>query len=356
MAPMIAIRADAGHSLGSGHVQRTLALAAALRERGLTLRFLMRACTGHLFDAVRAAGHEVWPLPAELPDWLADASACVPALAGCVGLIVDHYGLDARWQRAITWASGVPVLLAIDDLADRPHAAPLLLDVNELDASSTRYAGFVPPDCRLLLGPRHALLRAEFGRERARLRERDGTVRRVLVNFGGSDPLDATAIAWQALQAPECAGLELDVIVGAAYVDRSGLARACASRPHTQFTVQAQDMAARLAAADLAIGAGGTGCWERAALGVPALVCAIADNQHDTVTALAARAALRQLPSPDAGAWRAAVLALIRDRFAVAALGRTAATLCDGAGAVRVADCVLEFLAGGCDDRYRLRA
>lgn len=356
MSPCLAIRADAGHALGSGHVQRCLALASALRARGLTLRFLMRACPGHLLDAVRAAGHEVRALPAVLPDWLTDATVCLSALEGCAGLIVDHYGLDARWQRAITWASGVPVLLAIDDLADRPHAAPLLLDVNALDDDAGRYAERVQPGCRTLLGPQYALLREEFARERAQLRSREATVRRVLINFGGSDPGDATVIAWQALQTPACAGLELDVIVGSAYVDRSRLAEACAARPHTAFTVQAHDMAARLAAADLAIGAGGTGCWERAALGVPALACAIADNQRATVAALAARGALRVLPQPDADAWRAAILDLIDDPFARAALGRAAQSLCDGAGAGRVADHLLALLADGIDDRRRLFA
>lgn len=351
MSPCLAIRADAGHALGSGHVQRCLALASALRARGLTLRFLMRACPGHLLDEVRAAGHEVRALPAALPDWLTDATVCLSALEGCVGLIVDHYGLDARWQRAITWASGLPVLLAIDDLADRAHAAALLLDVNDLDAGAQRYAERLPPGSRTLLGPQYALLREEFARERARLRTREATVRRVLINFGGSDPRDATATAWQALQTPACAGLELDVIVGSAYVDRSGLADACAARPHTTFTVQAHDMAARLAAADLAIGAGGTGCWERAALGVPALACAIADNQRATVAALAGRGALRALPEPDVDAWRAAILDLIDDSFARAALARAAQALCDGAGAGRVADHLLALLAEGLDDQ-----
>lgn len=43
-------------------------------------------------------------------------------------LVVDHYDLDKRWESAMR--SSVGRVMAIDDLANRPHDCDLLLDQN----------------------------------------------------------------------------------------------------------------------------------------------------------------------------------------------------------------------------------
>ena len=43
-------------------------------------------------------------------------------------LVVDHYALDRRWERALRTRVGR--ILVVDDLADRPHDCDLLLDQN----------------------------------------------------------------------------------------------------------------------------------------------------------------------------------------------------------------------------------
>ena len=63
-------------------------------------------------------------------------------------------------------------IMAIDDLADRAHDCDLLLDQNLQEPG--RYAGLVPDDCHILIGPRYALLRPQFAAERQRLRPREG--------------------------------------------------------------------------------------------------------------------------------------------------------------------------------------
>lgn len=147
---------------------RCLTLAAALQGAGWRCAF---ACNPEAAQTVKALGEAGLPVaPAE------GLAAAWPD--GCDLLVVDHYGLDAGWEAAQRpWARRV---LAIDDLADRPHDCDLLLDGN-LGRQAVDYAGRVPAGCTLLVGARYALLR---GSSRRRARRPSGVAhdRR----FGGS--------------------------------------------------------------------------------------------------------------------------------------------------------------------------
>ena len=95
-------------------------------------------------------------------------------------------------------------------------------------------------------------------------------------------------------------------------------------------------MAARMAEADLAIGAGGGTSWERCCLGLPSLLIPVAENQSSGVQALVERGAALGLP-PEAlqrpEDIARAFEALIGQRREISA---RAAALCDGYGTQRV--------------------
>lgn len=340
----IAFRVDASATLGAGHVARCATLAARLRERGAEIRFLCRELPGHFCDWLAGRGYPVTRLPGDAP-WTgeSDAAACDQALAadGPVDwLVVDHYGLDARWEKALR--PRARQFLVIDDLVDRPHACDLLLDQN-FRLGSPPYAPLAP-DARLLLGPRHALLRPEFAAARARLETRTGSVQRVLVCFGGADPLNHTAAALAAL-APRAAALaRIDVVLGAANPHRESIAALCADLPQARLYCPADDMAGLMAVADLAIGAGGTMNWERACLALPTLAFAIADNQEPGLAALLAAGALlgqATVAPPDAAAIGAWLDCLLANPPLLQGLAERSGALVDGRGADRVADLML---------------
>ena len=305
----VAFRVDAAPEIGSGHLRRCLCLADALRARGAHTRVVSRGLPPHLRALCDAGGHEVRELheadgPGSGADiepaaggpaharWLgtsqgADAAATRAVLAGASWdwLVVDHYGLDARWESALRPAAGR--ILAIDDLADRAHDCDVLLDQNLHVEPEARYAGKVPEASRLLLGPRFALLRPEFARARARVAERTGPVQRVLVAFGGADAANHTTAALQALAA--AAGSTrpaVDVVVPAGHPHVAAIDAAC-RRDGFDCHVQSDRMADLMAAADVSVGAAGTMLWERCSVGLPALALAVAANQ---VAGLAAAA------------------------------------------------------------------
>jgi UDP-2,4-diacetamido-2,4,6-trideoxy-beta-L-altropyranose hydrolase len=275
--------------------------------------------------------------------WRQDADETRAALAAAPPdwLVVDHYALDARWQRAARPAG--TRLMAIDDLADRPHECDLLLDQN-LGHEAGDYDGLVPAACTRLVGPRYALLRPEFAEMRAAAlaRRAEGRgLRHLLVTMGGVDRADATsAVLTALLAAPLPADCRITVVMGgqAPALER---VRALAARMPwpTEVAVDVPDMADRMAEADLAIGAGGATTWERCALGLPGITVETADNQAGIAAALArAGAGLAPGALAERGFARAlrAALAEASDPARLRALSQAAAAICDGEGAGRV--------------------
>ncbi len=339
--PRILFVVDAGPRVGGGHFMRSLNLARALEAEGAQMG-VEWAFAGPPALAGLMAAFASDAVPAgifETKDALVAASA---ALADDFDAVVfDHYGLSAPDHRAI---AGERPALAVDDLADRPLAAGLLVDAG-ISRRAQDYAGLVPADAQLLLGPSHAALSPAFAalRETA-LARRAATseVRRVLVSLGLTDVGGITARAVAALL-PVLDERTLDVVVGGQAPSLPALRALAAADPRLTLHIDSRDMAALTAAADLAIGAAGSSSWERCVLGLPTLSLVLADNQRQAAAALSALGAHLALDAatPDE-ALAGAFAALAADAPALAAMSAAAAAVCDGRGAARVAE---RFLA-----------
>lgn len=312
-----AFRADASTAIGIGHVMRCLTLARRLRERGGEVRFIARTLPQAYRDEIvgfgcsvamlppaprpadTAAGpaHAAW-LGAHREDDAAQTAAAIEAWGGTDVLVIDHYAIDRRWEALLR--PHARLICVIDDLADRPHDCDALLDQNFIADPARRYQGLLPAACRSFFGPGHALLRPEFQAARASLRQRDGGIRRVFVFYGGGDPDNFTGLTLDALAPRLGPGLEADVVVGAINPHIEALRERCAAIPHVRLHVQPGNMAALMAAADLAFGACGTASWERCLLGLPAIVAIFAQNQEAPTRGLVDAGAVESLGRADA--------------------------------------------------------
>ncbi|MBI5485468.1 MAG: UDP-2,4-diacetamido-2,4,6-trideoxy-beta-L-altropyranose hydrolase [Deltaproteobacteria bacterium] len=304
----VVIRADASVQIGSGHVMRCLTLADELRRRGADLTFVCREHPGNLIGAIAGKGYGVVILRQEAKTysvrsgdvvhaawlgvpWEQDARETLDSLGEAIPdwLIIDHYGIDRRWEE--TLRPHVGRIMVIDDLADRPHDCELLLDQNLYKGMETRYDKLVPLGCKKLLGPQYALLRPEFAIARKNLRQRDGQIRRVLVFFGGVDPTNETAKSVRALAGIMDHRLEVDVVVGNGNIHKQGIQEQCTEKDGFYYHCQVNNMAELMAAADLSIGAGGSATWERCSVGLPSITISIARNQVETTEVVADRGA-----------------------------------------------------------------
>lgn len=355
----VAFRADASLSIGSGHLMRCLTLADALRAGGTDCTFICRELPGHRNDLVRARGYVVRALPPPhgRPDangprhaaWLGvdrseDAAQTIAAVDAerLDWLVVDHYALDAVWERELR--PHVQHLMVIDDLADREHDADLLLDQN-LGRREEDYSAFVPTACRLLIGPRYALLRSEFARLRgySLARRQRPRLKRLLVGMGGVDAGNASGAVLDALGQSSLPGdCRITIVLGsqAPWLERL---REQAARCSLSCEIRTDvvDVADLMAKCDLAIGAAGTTSWERCCLGLPTIIVVLADNQRDSARALAASGGAWSIgATDDIPANLPSALAMLSQPSAMARMAESAAAICDGHGAGRVAACM----------------
>lgn len=289
----IAVRVDASVRIGTGHFMRCLTLADALKQRGAQTRFISRHLPDHLRRMLADKGHEFILLEggqnAGMVDELAhagwlgvsqaqDAADSIRALSdeSWDWLVVDNYALDFRWESELRRTANR--ILVVDDIADRRHDCDALLDQNFYADMETRYIGKAPAHCQWLLGPRYALLRDEFRRLHEQVNPRSGSVKRILLFFGGVDADNYTGRAIEALSEIDVPDLHVDVVIGAQHPCRAQIETACAQHGFICH-VQTDRMAELMAAADLAIGGGGSATWERCCLGLPALAVCTAENQ-----------------------------------------------------------------------------
>lgn len=351
----VAFRADASHDIGTGHVMRCLTLAEGLQGRGADIRFVSRHLPEGLEGMVKAMGFgfrrlapgiSVGPLGGLAhASWLgtsqeADARQTLQALSDQAWdwVVVDHYALDRQWETPLRQVARR--ILAIDDLADRPHDCDLLLDQNLYGDMDTRYAGKVPHQARLLLGPRYALLRQAFRDLRPAARPRQGPVGRILVFFGGVDAPNLTGRAIQALAALGHPGLQVDVVIGSQHPCRAEIAAECLALGY-RCHVQTDRMADLMREADLALGASGSASWERCCLGLPACLVTMAENQVAIARGLDEAGAaiwLGDLETCTEAVLRRQLLGLFDQRERLAAVSQAAFDLVDGEGLDRICD------------------
>lgn len=260
---------------------RCLTLADALSGLA-TVHFICRNDEGNLLDRIEQHGCRAHRLPAGSFDEALDAAATREVMASVTPraewLIVDHYGLDARWERSLRQSA--KRIMVIDDLADRPHACDLLLDQNLIADMSRRYVGKVPGDCKVLLGPEYALLQPIY-RELRKGVEPRRSVGRILIFWSGADRDDLTSRSLAACVSLERQDVFIDVVTAASYAHTERLRTMAA--PHAQVRILSDlpTLAPLMAQADLGLGAAGTTSWERICVGLPTIAVSIAENQRE---------------------------------------------------------------------------
>ncbi len=272
---------------------RSLTLAKHLIALGAYVRFVSRHMPEYLQQYILAAGcdfkliahsvsaqefddlqHSSWLGTSQEQDGNDTKKLLGDNIWDC--LIVDHYGLDKRWESSLRDIT--KKIFVIDDIADRIHDCDLLLDQNLYIDMTGRYDAKVPAHCERLLGPDYAILRQEFIDAKKHARTRSAPVRNILVFFGGVDAVNCTSKAIEGLLSIDLAAIQINIVIGSAHPKIAEIEHTCYQHGMVCH-IQTDRMAELVLHADLAIGAAGSASWERCCLGLPTLMISVADNQ-----------------------------------------------------------------------------
>lgn len=293
------LRVDGGGAIGWGHVARCFALAQAWIDKGAAATVASRSLPTEWAKRCDREGIDVREperVDYQTADWV----------------VLDGYHFGDMDRRAIA-SAGSRVVVIDDHGLSQSALADVIVDQN-LGATAFAYDGR-RNGTELLLGPRYALLRREFGWRRAQERPSAPRARSVVVSMGGSPSLSTETAFAAVLAREELAGLELIRLSGA------------------------DDVASVMAGAELALAASGATCWELCCMGLPAVLVAVADNQMALARALEAEGvALNAGPveTIDPEGIARALTRLAHDPAARTEMGRRGKRLVDGRGAKRV--------------------
>jgi UDP-2,4-diacetamido-2,4,6-trideoxy-beta-L-altropyranose hydrolase len=331
---LIVFRFDASSAIGGGHAIRCGALAAELVRQGHRCGFATNDAGADLATAV-LPGADVFRLANDRDELEAMKKQWSD---GADWLVVDHYGRDASFEYAARgWARKIMV---VDDLPTRPHAGDVLLD-QTLDRSDMEYRSLVNSDCRILAGADYTLLRDEFRAHRPAALARRQTLPqspRIVISFGASDSNKASLRALEGLRLVKHP-IRIEILVGRLCPHLDEIATMARNDSRVSLVIDPISVAQHFVEADIAIGAPGMTAWERACLGLPAIVIPVADNQVDNAAALERHGVVTVLPVIERVTREhiaSAVSSLIGQPMRWQTMSAAAARIIDGDGVKRV--------------------
>ncbi|MGY4503287.1 UDP-2,4-diacetamido-2,4,6-trideoxy-beta-L-altropyranose hydrolase [Bradyrhizobium sp. GM24.11] len=334
---------------GAGHLGRCLALAEAYSASGWRVEFIL---TGDAFAHLPGSDH-AWRVAK--PDQTLEVVGKI-APDGCDVLVIDDYERGEVFEAELRGIARCIVVL--DDQTGRRHHCDLLIDAAVRDADA--YRNLVGDPARFLVGPKYALVRSDILALRRRAMEprRDREVANILLTFGATDPAGLTLRLMEAVGKAFPEHITITIALSSRARDIEAIRSRIAVSGRIRLLIDA-DMGEVIAASDVAVGAGGVGAFERAALGLPGVVVAAVENQRGVARLLVDAKASLDGGGPDQDLVPRVVrqlamlvndVALRRDMAAAAAL------LVDGRAANRIHFACAAPAKVSVDTEVRLRA
>ncbi len=268
----VLFRADASHDIGFGHVARIVALIEEAEAKGLEAVPLF----GGDPSAVRSWARDRGLANVDIRDWSATQVVQAAEHPRVTAIVVDGPPLGRDIIPKIP--DRVRTIL-LDDAGKVSYSMSAVVTHN---VHAPTIAASYPLAKSRLLGRRYLMLRKDIRRyTRGSCRPMASQRPRILVTFGGSDPINATTRIVSLM--PDDRPLELVVVAGPGFRHDEPLAEAArlaTERGHIVDVRRApEDPGALFVSADAAICSAGGTLGELAYLGCPALAYAIVPDQ-----------------------------------------------------------------------------
>ena len=261
------IRSDSSSTIGLGHIMRDLVFA--------------KTCEGEvLFACQPLEGNIIASIPYEvkiLTTPHADELISLIQMLNIDLLVIDHYGIDAMYEKAIKEATGVKILSFDDTYV--PHHCDILFNHN-LYADATRYETLVPKGCELRLA--EPLIREEFHEEKKQHRTKHYDM---FIAMGGTDASNITLDILKTLPSSK----HLCVVTTTANAHLHELKTYVMDKPHIALHVNSNDISKLMHQSRYAIVTPSVIVHEVLFMEIPFMAIKVASNQDDMYHYLTAK-------------------------------------------------------------------
>jgi len=360
---VVYFRVDASSMIGLGHLYRCTVIANTAKMHGFKVHFICRENTTYDYNLLKKMELDFTLLSSSEHNQITDEIGRKEVYSGWLGatsredsrqvidiikssnvkhkvIISDHYGTDKEWDDLVVVYCDVLV-----KLSDRPitkTSADIVLD-QTLERDRSEYNKVTANDCEVLAGTKYSLINPAFLKlrdEAIKRRRNNNVLQNVLVSFGGSDPLNLTKRFFEHL-ANYPQPISYDVVCGSCNPHlleiQETIDKLTENNYNISLHIDTSEMPKLMLNADIAVGAAGSACWERAILGLPSIIVAFENNQIDISSSLKdKRAALTvELEHFESDITESMAL-LCNDLDLRKEISINSSLLCDGHGAERL--------------------
>ena len=342
MSKLLAVfRTSASKEIGGGHISRCMSLAQHFSERGWDCVFACEPQT----EATMPIINQFETLKIEKSSLEEEAKFIRKRLNRDPSiLILDHYNRDKTFEQYCR--SWVDKILVIDDLANRPHDADLLLDQSG-GRLPEHYLNLAPHSCQLMLGPKYSLLRSFFSSpQNIDISKRFSASPRIFVSMGATDFFNQTEQVLNAISSTLPAA-KTDILLSEGAPHLLNIQDLCSQNRHFSLHIGVTNPAKIMRNATFSIGTAGINLWERCALGIPSIIFIAAENQRlnaEHVIKLGGGIYGGFGSSIDQENLASAILKFANDQRMITSMSMSAKKICDGLGVERVAKKIISII------------
>jgi len=338
----IYIRTDGNKNIASGHIMRCLSVAYALSDLGTEPHFLLsddesvqmfEACLDRKYSDIKKT---------VIGDGNYHEPETVKAVTGkdCV-ILLDSYAATEKYVNGLERFAKVAY---IDDIREQDMNCDLVINYDIVtDDMNAEYMNSYKQAKRVLLGGKYAPLRRQFAGKKTVIRD---DIRDILILTGNTDREHMQLGLVKNFPYEDYPDVTLHLVVGASNTDGPELKQMAADGKPIRIYEHVSDMADVMLKCDIAVSAGGTTLYELCALGIPTMGICIADNQKFSLKAFNAAGAVKYMGDIRKDDVFEAVFGQLKkyDRDTRAAQSLKMREICDGHGAERTAEEILDLL------------
>ena len=258
----VCIITEGSAKLGFGHISRCTSLYQAFEEKKIIPNFIING--DDIASSMEVKNYIIL-------DWAKNELALIKQIKNSEIAIVDSYLAGFPIYEKIV--ENVKLAVFIDDnmRINYPHGIVINGNVHALELNY-----YKSPGIEYLLGSQYSMLKKDFWD--IPLRSVDNEIKTILITLGGSDLRNLTPKILKLLT-DEFPEIFKKVIIGSSFKNIMEIENVADKSSELIYFPLTPRMKKEILASDIAITTGGQTVYELAALGVPTITIAVADNQ-----------------------------------------------------------------------------